>query len=858
MNLPETSAGRLGLLAWFAGNPVAANLLMLLILIGGLSSYMIIDTEVFPRFSPHIIEINAIYSGAGPLEIEESVCVRIEEAVFDAPGVKRLNTEISQGLCQVRVAVLPDYDKEQVMSALRMRVQALSRLPKALEKIDVQPATRDDDDGVIWVALHGPTDALTLKRFGEQIQQQLAAIPGVVKARNYGEIPYEIAIEVSSIKLQQYRLSLHDIAEALRRTSLDLPGGLVKTPAGELLLKVKGKAMDASALGALVLRTHADGTRLLLGQVAVIKDGVEERLSEWHYNGETGQGWEIRADHNTVEVAQRVNDYVQDMQAQLPEGLALRTWWDDSQAYQERVRTLVEDGLSGFVLVCLVLTLFLRLRVAIWAGAGILTPIFGALWLMPFLDVSLNMLSLFGFLLAMGILVDDAIIIGESIYTQQTKANVSSLTGAIRGVQEVALPVTLAVLVALVAFLPGLFLSGWVGQMMRPICLVMILTLIFSLIEAMLILPAHLAVAALDKKTPSRLDRLRTRLNYGLDGLVSSCYRPALTKALEWRYLTVACFMLLLLISGALVTSDRVRQSFQPDVAKDSFWVNLTVPDSAPYSEISALSKQVEGAFFELRDELDGLSPQNRKQAPDQKAKEDSVIVGLETMVWENGAGFWTEFSALGRQRVIVEDFVREWRKRIGDIGRAKVDFLYKEGDVPYDIELDLGADNPETLAAAVLRLEQKLAGYPGVYDVVDSAEPGKSEVRLNLKPEAERLGLRLEDLAEQVRYGYYGEEVQRLQRGRSEVKVMVRLPKDERQSLDNLRMLPVNIAGGVFAPLGSLAEIKLAAGYAKLIRQDRHRVLKVQARVDPKLADINAIYADLKINAIKNLQQQF
>jgi len=847
-----------GLLAWFAANPVAANLLMLLILIGGLSSYTVIDTEVFPRFSPQIIEVNAAYPGAGPLEIEDAICVRIEEAIFDVSGVKRLNTEITEGQCQVSVAVLPGYDREQVMSAVRSRVQAIQRLPKGLDAIDVWPATRDSDDGVIWVALHARTDPLTLKRYGQQIEQQLAAIPGVTHARNYGNIPYEIAVEVSSQKLRQYRLSLHDIAEAMRRASIDLPAGLVKSPAGEVLLKINGKAADTSALRELVLHTDSRGTRIVLGDVAVINDGIEERLSEWHHNGETAQGWEIHADHDAVAVAGRVNAYVRDMQSQLPAGLTLKTWWDDSQAYQERVRTLIEDGLSGFVLVCLVLTLFLRLRVAVWAGAGILTSLFGALWLMPLLDVSLNMLSLFGFLLAMGILVDDAIIIGESIHSHQVRGDVPSLTAAVRGVQEVAAPVTIAVLVALTAFLPGLFLSGWVGQMMRPICLVMILTLVFSLVEAMLILPAHLAGASKEPGAPSRLDRVRTRLNQCLDALVLRCYRPFLKAALEWRYLTVACFMLLLCISGALVLSDRVRQSLQADVTKDSFWVNLNVPESAPYSEISALAKQVERAFFELRDELDAGQPTARGDLFGQKAERSSVVVGLETMVWEHGAGLWTEFSPEGRQRIVVEEFIREWRKRIGDIGRGKIDFLYKEGDTPYDLEFDLGAPDPEILDAAAEQFKSKIAAYAGVYDVVDSAEPGKPEIRLSLKPEAERLGLRLEDLAEQVRYGYYGEEVHRLQRGPSEVKVMVRLPLAERRSLDSLRALPVRLADGVFAPLESLAEVRQVPGFAKLIRQDRHRVLKIQARVDPGQADVNTIYADLKANVLNHFKQRF
>lgn len=849
-----TNSSPNNLLAWFASNPVAANLLMLLILIGGVSSYTYINIEVFPRFSPQQIEITAFYPGAGPLEIESAVCIRIEEAIFDVPGVKRLNTEITQAQCKIKVAVLPDYDKNQVMNALRSRVQALQRLPKGLDKIDVQAAQRENDAGLIWVALHGKADKLALQRYGERIQQQLTAIPGVTKAINYGVIDYEIAVEVSSSKLQQYGLGLSDIAAAIRRASLDMPAGAVNNPAGELLLTINGKAMNSQAVAGLVLRSDADGTRVLLSDVATIKDGFEELLSEWHHDGETAQGWEIHAERDTVAVAQRVNAVVKELQSQLPEGLTIKTWWDSSQAFEERISTLIEDGLGGFLLVCLVLSLFLRLKVALWAGLGILTSIFGALWLMPLLDVSLNMLSLFGFLLAMGILVDDAIIIGDSIHSQQMQGKTTNLKAAIAGVHEVAVPVTLAVLVALVAFLPGLFLSGWVGQMMRPICMVMILTLVFSLIEALLILPAHLATAAPLSVTPSCLERLRTRLNQGLTTFVERYYRPFLTLALAWRYLTITCFLLLLLISGALVGSDRIRQSLQPDVTHDSFWVNLTVPVDAPYSEIQVLARQVEQAFFVLRDELDAQQPENQTAA----GKKISVIAGLETMFWSRQAGFWTEFTPIGRQRIVVEDFIREWRRRIGEIGRGKIDFLYKDGDVPYDLEFDLAVSDQSVLAAATAAFKQKLAAYQGVDDVVDSAEPGKPELLFTLKPAAERLGLRLEDLAEQVRAAYFGEEVHRLQRGRSEVKVMVRLPISERRSLDDLNNLPVKLAEGASAPLGILADIKAVPGYTQINRQNRQRVINVLARVDPKLGDSNAIYADVEKTVLPKMQHDY
>jgi multidrug efflux pump subunit AcrB len=859
-SFPDSSA-RSDLLAWFAGNPVAANLLMLLILAGGVMGVIDVEKEVFPRFSPHQIQISAIFPGAGPSEIEDSVCIPIEEAIHDVPGIKHLHGEIRGDTCTIGVEILPDRGREQMMALLRGRVQAIPRLPKQLEKIDILPATRDDDDGVIWVALHGDTDAFTLQRYGDRIQERLTTIPGVGRVRNYGEIGYEIGIEVAPEQLRKYRMTLDEVAEAVRKASIELAGGLIKNPDGELLLRVNDRAKDAAAVGALPIKTLPDGTRLRLDQIAAIKDGLEERLYTWRHNGQTAQGWEIHTEQDSVAVARQVKAAVEAMRGKLPEGLRLIIWWDDSEAYDERIATLLEDGLSGFVLVCLVLTLFLRLRVALWAGVGIFTSVLGAFWLMPALDLSLNMLSLFGFLLAMGILVDDAIIIGESIHSRQSEGGEAPLTAAIEGVCEVALPVTLSVLIVLAAFLPGLFLPGWAGQMMKPICLIMILTLVFSLAEALLILPSHLVAPIEPPARPTRLQRLRRRLNRGMDRFVEQIYRPLLETALAWRYLTVALFVSLLILCAALVIGGRVRQSINPDVAKDSFWVSIQLPQSAPYSEAQALATRVENALFALRDELDG-APGNSQSLidsiPAAQAGERSVIVGVETIIWEHGAGIWLELSAEGRRRVQVERFIRDWRQRIGDIGRGKVDFIYKEGDVPYDIEVVLGATDPDVLIPAMTQLKQRLKAFPGVYDVIDSSEPGKPEIRLHLKPQAERLGLKPEQLARQVRHGYYGEEVDRFLRGRREVKVMVRYPLHERQSLDRLKMQPVRLPNGATAALADLAEIELAPGYSRINREDRRRVLKVQARVDPTQADANNLYATLEGETFPMLRQAF
>lgn len=834
------------LLAWFAANPVAANLLMLLIWLGGLSGLSALEKDVFPRFSPQQFEIVAIYPGAGPPDVEAAVCIPLEEAIHDLPGVKHLDTEVLEGECQVKVSVLSGHEREEVMSAVRSRIDALTHLPAAMEKIDIRETVRDGDDGVIWVALYGATEPLRLKALGDRIRAELSALPGVTQAVDYGRMNYEIGVEVRAASLRQYGLTLEQVAAAIRRASLDLAGGTVKTPSGDLLLHVQGSVRRGDAIGELVLLSLADGGVVRIRDVATVRDGLSEKVLQWRHDGLPAQGWEIHAESDGINVARRVREYVAQTATGLPPGIHLKTWWDNSIAFDERIDTLLEDGLSGFVLVWLVLTLFLRARVAWWAGMGILTSVLGTLWWMPMLGLSLNMLSLFGFLLAMGILVDDAIIIGESVHSEQKKSGADSLQAAAAGVRKVALPVLLSIMIALAAFMPGLFIPGWSGEMMRPIVWVMILTLIFSLAEALLILPAHLAVPDAGGSRFKRLQQWRERLSSKLESFIAVFYRPLLEQALVWRYLILSLFIALLLLTAGLYTGGHVRQAMNPDINKDAFWARLTVPPGTAPAETRRLAERVERELLNYRDALEAAEPGYK------------LLVGQETLIWEQEAGLWLELSEQARRRINVDDFVREWRRRIGSLGLARVDFIVREGDVPYDIVLNLRAADPAILQQAGAELKTRLSAYPGVYDVLDSNIAGKPQLRLSLTPAGEKLGLQLTDLAEQVRHAYYGIEAQRFQRGRNDVRVMVRLPPEQRRSLDDLYALPISLPDGKQTVLSLVAKVSFQSGYSQLIRRDRQRVLEVAARSDPAKADLNAIYADLEHQVLPDLQSRF
>lgn len=846
-----------GLIGWFASHPIAANLLMLLIMVGGIIGFNLVNKEVFPRFDLQKVEIVATYPNASVLEIENSVCIRIEEAIYDVVGVKTLDSDIVEETCSIQVSLAADANQENTMNALRSKIQSLTQLPKTIETITVKPASRqgDSDDGVIWVALYADASALDLQKYGETLRDDLERIEGASLVRNYGEIPYQITIDIAPEILKRYRLTLHDITQAIESTSLNQATGLIKSSAGELQLTVKNKAENKTDFHELRLKTP-HGAELRLGDIATIHDGLAERLSQWHHNGKNAQGWEIHTKRNAVAVAQRVKAYVRNKQKQFPPELHILTWWDDSQSYDERISTLIEDGISGFLLVFIVLSLFLEFRVAVWAGLGIFTSILGALCFMAVLDISLNMLSLFGFLLAMGILVDDAIIIGESVhvYQQAIKSTKTSNDkqvysfAAIAGVKSVCSPVILSVLISLIAFLPGLFLPHWAGKMMQPICIVMILTLFFSLIEALLILPAHLTSPPQTHGEIGHLfDTWQTALNAQLDRFVLRYYYPLLNWTIRWRYTTIACFLVLLVLCFTWVQTGHIRLALQADVTKDNFWVSLTLPKDQPYNESQRRAKQVEEAFFTVRDEFNAQYP-----------RKPSVVVGLETIIFEHGAGFWTELSSTGREQVQTQDFIARWRDKIGELGTAKIDFIYKEGDVPYDISFDITSGNPELLQQASNEVKTTLANYSGVFDIVDSSEAGKPELRLTLKNRAAHFGLTLDMLTKQVSDAYYGDEVQRLQRGHNEIKVIVRQPLSTRQSLDELRVLPIRLTNGEFTTLGTVADISFVASPSKISRQNRHRVIKVQARVDTQKLDVIKLSESLNDNEFQRIRSHY
>ncbi len=545
-----------GLTAWFARNGVVANLLMFLIIAVGLMTTTGLRMEVFPEISVGIITVSVDYRGAAPEEVEEGVCVRIEEAVQDLDGIKKLTSSASEGKGTVTIEVETRSDPRKVLDDVKSRVDAIDTFPEETEQPVIQEVTNRFQ--VINVSIAGDTDELTLKRLGEKVRDELTLLPEITQVELKNARPYEISIEVSEEALRRYGLTFDDVAQAVRRTSLNLPGGSVKTASGEILLRTKGQAYRGPEFEKLTLLTRPDGSRLQLSDVARVVDGFEDTDQAARLDGMPSvlvQVYRV-GDQNALDVVAAVKKYVDQVRPRLPEGIKIITWADTGRLLQSRMDLLMRNALSGLILVFIILALFLRLRLAFWVTLGIPISFLGAIALMPQLDVSINMISLFSFILVLGIVVDDAIVVGENIYSKQKETR-SGIEGAVQGVQEVMVPVIFGVTTTVAAFAPMLFVPGTNGKIWRVIPCIVIPTLIISLMESQLILPSHLSHHLPPEKRRRKNPLLRAWNGFfdfvetSLDWFIDNVYRRFLEVAVEWRYATVAvAFAILTLTSG--------------------------------------------------------------------------------------------------------------------------------------------------------------------------------------------------------------------------------------------------------------------------------------------------------------------
>ena len=791
MTTPAPSVGR-GIIAWFAANSVAANLLMLFIIVAGLFSLSTIRKQTTPDFETSNIVVQVPYLGAAPQEVEQGVVIKIEEAIQDVKGIDKLTGQAVEGMGTVTAEVAIDADINEVLNEIKTNVDSISTFPALTEKPTI--FKQEFPIHVVFVALYGDLDEFARKSLAQDIRDGLMRIPEVNQVQFLGDRDYEISIEVSEQTLRQYDLTMIEVSDAVRAASIDLPGGEINSDGGDIRLRTIGQVYTGNEFADLVLRTYANGTRLTLGDVATIRDGFVETEEFGRLNGTPTAMLRVLASgqQNELKTAAVVRDYVDQRRETLPDGINLDIWVDRSHYLNDRLLMMLKNMGQGALLVFLMLSLFLRAKVAFWVIVGIPVTFLGALWLMPInpWPVSINVISLFGFIMVLGIVVDDAIIIGESIYTE-IRRDGHSLESVVRGARKVAVPATFGVLTTIAAFAPLLFVDLFIAPFFQAIAVVVSLCLLFSLVESKLILPAHLAhakIAEVDeqelfdgRKRASGIDEVRNiflrinrRTQHGLHYVIDNWYRPWLGRAIDNAGITVSLFFAGLIVTIGLLLGGAVRIVIFPDVPGDFVLVNLQMQDgTSPRARNEAIA-HIEQVAFDMGAEY-----------ADEHPDSEPLINYLGVFSnGDTGGQLFAELPLNAVRDVTAFDIIRDWRTRVGDIPGAKELTFSGGNNIGGGAPLNFvfRGDNPDVLRAAANELQEYLATFDAVFDIRNSSASGGQEIKLTIKPEAEALGLSQAALGRQVRQAFFGEEAQRIQRGKDEVKVMIRYPRAERR----------------------------------------------------------------------------
>ena len=853
-----------GILGWFAENHVAANLLMFFLLLAGAVTGLTMKLEVFPETSLDRISVTMEYRGASPAEVEEAIVRRIEENVAGLAGIKRIDSQAREGFGSVNIEVMKDWDLKELLDEVKAEVDRITTFPEEAEEPVVQELTRRTQ--VINVVVHGNASESTIKHLTERIKDDITNLPNITYAELFGIRQGEIHIEVSEKTLRRYGLTLGQVSDVVRRASLDLPAGRVKTAGGEILVRTKGRRYYAKDYEDVAVIARPDGSKVTLGQIANLKDAFEDVDMATHFDGRLAGVIEVYrvADQNALTVADTVKRYVEEIKPSLPAGVDIDFYRDRSKILRSRIELLLRNMAIGLVLVSILLGLFLNVWLAFWVTLGIPISFAAGIWALPRFDVSINMISLFAFITVLGIVVDDAIVVGENIFRKHDEG-LKGLDGAVQGALEVGRPVIFAVLTTVVAFWPLLMGTGSMGKVMRNIPIVVILVLLGSLIESLLILPAHLARSRYNSTSRHVGPRKERGVARGLKWVIRGPYARLVDFCVRWRYVTVAVGIAVLLITVGIWKGGWIKFTLFPKVESDTLICSLTMPAGTPIERTTEIATHLERSAREALAEEDKRRPED---APPLFGHSISSVglhmAGRGPMAKGPSIG-----SHLAQVRVeILEGEARDltatqlataWREKTGPIPDAEsVTFqsaLFSAGN---PIEVHLSLDNHEQLLAAADDLKKELRGYPGIFDVEDSFLPGKEELQLKLELTARSLGLTLNDLAQQVRHAFYGAEALRFQRDQDEVKVMVLYPEAERKSLGDVEKMRIRLPDGSEIPFNHVAEVKREQGYASIERAQRRRVIKVAADADETIVNANEVRQELVKDFLPQLQNSY
>ena len=832
---------RKGLIYWFSVNPVAANLLMAIIILVGLISLSSIRKEMFPTTQINMVSISVAFPGASPLEVEEGICLKIEQALNGIKGIDKITCTAAENFATIVIEVDDAYELGAVTNDIKNKVDGINSFPEQVEKPIISQL--DITMQAIYVSVFGEVSAKELRQFAFDVRDEIIDIPGISAVKVEGARDLEVSIEVSENTLRKYSLTFDEIALAIRSSSMDLPAGAIKSKKGDILVRALGLADTQEDFGNIIVRSYANGGVLKLKDIATITDGFSESSRFAKFDGLEAISIRVNAigDDDIIDVTDKVKKYVEEKQKTLEDNLHISHWSDISHYVHGRIDLMTKNLFLGAMLVLLILTLFLRLKVAFWVMIGLPVAFLGTFMVMGYMGVTINMLSLFGFILVLGIVVDDAIVIGESAYKEiQEKGH--TVENVVKGAQKVALPATFGVLTTVAAFVPLLFVGTIFGSFFEAIGWVVILNLLFSLIESKLILPAHLShmkLTDLETDNPGFLLRIQRRVNLFLDNFIKNKYQPLLHKAVRRPYLATLVFVCVFVLSIVMLKTGVVRFVMNPQFSADYIYAQVQMTEGTSDTATEVAIKKLEEAILKID-----------KEFSQQAGKQKGALVEHLSVVKENQLNGRILVELVKENSPIIsDDLMKLWRQRIGSINGAEVlafRALGGPGDGP-EIAFKLSSDNVEELKKASSELADKIREYQGVEDIRNSMKDGKDEVQLTLKPRGRNLGLSQRDLANQVRQAFYGDEIQRLQRENDEVKVMLKYPLSERETLETLENMRIRLKDGTAISIKSVATITMGKASDVIIRIDKKRSSTITGDADLKVSDPNAIMSEIK-----------
>lgn len=851
-----------GIIAWFARNSVAANLLMIIIILGGLLTANTIRKQFFPQVEINWVEFSAFYPGAAPQEVEEGITIKVEEALERVQGLKRVITYSNRNSASGYFRIEDSYDPQVVLDEIKSEIDSISSFPDGMERPRVERIKLRQE--VFYISLYGDVGPKQLKELGEKIHDELMQLPLVNITEFYGGLGYEVAIEVSKDRLREFNLSFNDVAKAVRGYSRNMSAGQIRAENGYINLRVQNQAYVGYEFENLPLITLEDGTKLLLGDVATVIDGFEEGIQYSKFNGKNSVTFFVGAsnDQSMTDVAKVVNQYVADKQDVLPQGLKLETWVDMTYYLEGRLNLMLDSMKSGAVLVFFMLALFLRVRLAFWVMMGLPVCFLGTLLFMPMamIDVTINVISLFAFILVLGIVVDDAIVMGESAHTE-CEEHGQNIENVIRGVKKVAMPATFGVLTTIAAFLPITLDDGPSSAFGQAIGFVVILCLLFSLVESKLILPAHLArmkkKTVIKPGTKNPIDFLRMGVNYlqakvdkGLQFVIKDLYHPSLTLAVKYRYAVITLFIAFIMVCAGLYAGGIIRYVGQPKIPHDfpriSVEMNVDASENATLSAALAIEKalynvdkQLEAQYGQKMISDMQVDLEGRTRAQIMTKLVDPELRPIDTFA----------LAELWRQAMPLIPGVKSFKIQDNLFGGGRDD-----GDISFRLE---GKDDAQLIAAAQ-ELKDKLNTLKGVSDVNDSRQSSAKEVQFKLKPLANSVGLTLADVASQVSASFYGMEAQRILRNGEEIKVMLRYPEEQRNSIAHVTEVMIQTQQGAEIPLSEIAEIEVTQGVSGIRRENGNRTINVWGSVDAAQAEPFKLAQDIRDNFMPELLKKY